>query len=96
LNDVVLAICAGALRRQYARDKTALAKAMIGAVPVSLRARRHHAGELCLDDAGGARHQHRQPASHGAIVAASTRAKMLTGSMKARYPPTCPRSAFPG
>jgi hypothetical protein len=38
LNDVVLATCAGALRRWYAKDKAVLAKDMIGAVPASLRA----------------------------------------------------------
>ncbi|MBC7622444.1 MAG: wax ester/triacylglycerol synthase family O-acyltransferase [Aeromicrobium sp.] len=38
LNEVVLATCAGALRRYFANDKSALAKAMVGAVPASLRA----------------------------------------------------------
>jgi WS/DGAT/MGAT family acyltransferase len=38
LNEVVLATCAGALRRYFANDKAALAKAMVGAVPASLRA----------------------------------------------------------
>ena len=53
LNDVVLAMCAGALRRQFAGNKAALAKAMIGAVPASLRAPGDtHAGQLRHDDAG--------------------------------------------
>ena len=38
LNEVVLATCAGALRRYFANDKAALAKAMVSAVPASLRA----------------------------------------------------------
>ncbi len=38
LNDVVLATCAGALRRYFAHDKKVLAKPMVGAVPASLRA----------------------------------------------------------
>jgi diacylglycerol O-acyltransferase / wax synthase len=38
LNDIVLATCAGALRRYFASDKSALTKAMVGAVPASLRA----------------------------------------------------------
>ena len=37
LNDIVLAVCAGALRRYFARSKTSLAKSMVGAVPASLR-----------------------------------------------------------
>jgi diacylglycerol O-acyltransferase / wax synthase len=38
LNEVVLATCAGALRRYFATDKAALSKAMVSAVPASLRA----------------------------------------------------------
>ena len=38
VNDIILAICAGALRRYFAGDKVALAKSMMGAVPASLRA----------------------------------------------------------
>jgi hypothetical protein len=38
LNEIVLATCAGALRRYFAKDKAALAKAMVSAVPASLRA----------------------------------------------------------
>jgi len=38
LNEVVLATCAGALRRYFANDRAALTKAMISAVPASLRA----------------------------------------------------------
>ncbi len=38
VNDIILAICAGALRRYFAGDKAALAKSMMGAVPASLRA----------------------------------------------------------
>ena len=38
LNEVVLATCAGALRRYFANDKAVLAKAMVAAVPASLRA----------------------------------------------------------
>ncbi len=38
LNDAVLAICAGALRRHFAKDKATLGKAMVAAVPLSLRA----------------------------------------------------------
>jgi len=38
LNDVVLATVASALRRYFAKDKSILAKAMVGAVPASLRA----------------------------------------------------------
>ncbi|MFN7220159.1 MAG: WS/DGAT/MGAT family O-acyltransferase [Burkholderiales bacterium] len=38
LNEIVLATCAGALRRYFASNKAALTEAMVGAVPASLRA----------------------------------------------------------
>ncbi len=37
VNDIILATCAGALRRYFAGNQTALAKSMVGAVPASLR-----------------------------------------------------------
>lgn len=38
VNDIILATCAGALRRYFSGNKAALAKSMVAAVPASLRA----------------------------------------------------------
>jgi WS/DGAT/MGAT family acyltransferase len=97
LNDVVLAICAGALRRYFAKDKAALAKAMIGAVPVSLRAPGDATQanlvsmmlvSLATDVADPVKRM-------AAIVAASMRAKMLTGGMKGAIPTDMPSLGIP-
>jgi WS/DGAT/MGAT family acyltransferase len=97
LNDVVLATCAEALRLQFKGDKAALAKAMVAAVPVSLRA---------PGDTGPANNvsmmfvsiatQVADPGKRmAAIVAASTRAKTLTGSMKGAIPTDMPSLGIP-
>jgi WS/DGAT/MGAT family acyltransferase len=97
LNDVVLAICAGALVRQFARDKAALAKAMIGAVPVSLRAPGDttQANYVSMMLVGLATNIANPAKRMAAIVAASTRAKMLTGSMKGAIPTDMPSLGIP-
>ena len=97
LNDVVLATCAGALRRQFRGDKAALAKPMVGAIPVSLRvagdtSQANHVSmmlvALATDIADPAERM-------AAIVAASTRAKTLTGSMKGAIPTDMPSLGIP-
>ena len=97
LNDVVLAICATALRKQFARDKGALAKAMIGAVPVSLRAPgdTSQANYVSMMLVSLATHIADPRKRMAAIVAASTRAKMLTGSMKGASPTDAPSLGIP-
>ena len=97
LNDVVLAICAAALRKHFARDKAALAKAMIGAVPVSLRAPgdTSQANYVSMMLVSLATHIADPRKRMAAIVAASTRAKMLTGSMKGAIPTDAPSLGIP-
>lgn len=97
LNEVLLAICAGALRRHFAGDKAALAKAMIGAVPVSLRAPGDttQANYVSMMLVGLATHIADPRKRMAAIAAASTRAKMLAGSMKGAIPTDMPSLGIP-
>ncbi len=97
LNDAVLAICAGALRRHFARDKVALSKAMIAAVPVSLRAPgdTSQANHVSMMLVGIATNIADPVARMHAIRAASTRAKTLTGSMKGAIPTDMPSLGIP-
>jgi diacylglycerol O-acyltransferase / wax synthase len=97
LNDVVLALCAGALRRQFAGDRKALAKAMIGAVPVSLRAPGDttQANYVSMMLVSLATHIADPAKRMEAIRAASTRAKTLTGSMKGAIPTDMPSLGIP-
>ena len=84
LNDVILATVSGALRRFYADDKTMLSKAMIGAVPASLRtpgdtSQSNQVTMMLINMATNIA----DPAKRiAAIRASSAGAKMLTGSMK--------------
>ncbi len=88
LNDVVLAVVAGALRRLFAGDKAALAKSMVGAVPLSLRAPGDTTQENQVSMMLVALATHIADPSKriAAIRAASTRAKTLAGSMKGAIP----------
>jgi len=97
LNDVVLATCAGALRRHFKDDRAALAKAMIGAVPVSLRApgdttQANYVSMMLVSLATNIADPVKRMA---AIVAASSRAKTLTGSMKGAIPTDMPSLGVP-
>jgi WS/DGAT/MGAT family acyltransferase len=97
LNDVVLATCAGALRRHFAADKASLAKAMIGAVPATLRA----AGDTTASNyvtmmfVSLATNVADPVKRLAAIMAASARAKMLTGSLKGAIPTDLPSLGIP-
>ncbi|MDQ3025666.1 MAG: wax ester/triacylglycerol synthase family O-acyltransferase [Pseudomonadota bacterium] len=97
LNDVVLATCAGALRRHFKSDKGALAKAMVGAIPVSLRApgdttQANYVSMMLVSLATNVADPAKRMA---AICAASTRAKTLTGSMKGAIPTDMPSLGIP-
>lgn len=97
LNDAVLAACAGALRRQFARDRAALAKSMIAAVPLSLRAPgdTSAANQVSMMLVALAT-QLADPRSRiAAIVAASGRAKLLAGSVKGAIPTDLPSLGLP-
>ncbi len=84
LNDVVLATCAGALRRFFAHDKAVLAKSMVGAVPASLRAagdttQNNQVTMMLINLATNIADPVKRMA---AIRASSQSAKMVTGAMK--------------
>jgi diacylglycerol O-acyltransferase / wax synthase len=97
LNDVVLAIVAGAMRKGLAGDKTLLSKAMIAAVPASLRA----PGDTTSNNQVtmmlvGIATQIADPVKRlAAIHAASNKAKLLTGSMKSVIPTDLPSLGVP-
>ncbi len=96
LNDVVLAICAGALRRQFAGNKAALARAMVGAVPASLRAPGDTKANSVTMMLVPLATNIADPAKRmAAIHVASTRAKMLTGSLKSAIPTDMPSLGVP-
>ncbi|MBI3716920.1 MAG: wax ester/triacylglycerol synthase family O-acyltransferase [Betaproteobacteria bacterium] len=84
LNDIVLATCAGALRRYFAKSPATLAKAMVGAVPASLRApgdttANNQVTMMLIDLAT----QMKDPIKRlAAIHRSSQSAKMTTGAMK--------------
>jgi diacylglycerol O-acyltransferase / wax synthase len=97
LNDAVLAICAGALRRHFAKDKVAHGKALVAAVPLSLRA----PGEATQENQVsmmliGLATQIADPAKRmAAIVAGSARAKQVAGGMKGAIPTDLPSLGIP-
>jgi WS/DGAT/MGAT family acyltransferase len=97
LNDAVLATVAGALRREFAKEPEALAEAMIGAVPLSLRAPGDTAAAnqvsmmlvaLATQVADPAKRMR-------AIIEASGRAKTLAGSVKGAIPTDLPSLGIP-
>ena len=97
LNDIVLAICAGALRRYFASNKSALAKAMIGGVPVSLRvpgdtSQGNQVTMMLITMATNIADPKKRLAS---IIAASTKAKAMTGGMKSLIPTDLPSLGIP-
>jgi len=89
--------CAGALRSQFAGDKAALAKAMIGAVPASLRAPGDttQANYVTMMRVALATNIGNPVKRLNTIAAASTRAKMITGSMKNAIPTDLPSLGVP-
>jgi diacylglycerol O-acyltransferase len=97
LNDAVLAICSGALRRYMAGKRGMLAKPMIAAVPVSLRAPGDTtaANSVSMMFVGLATHMVDVRKRMEAIVKASTQAKRLSGSMRAAIPTDLPSLGLP-
>ncbi|MBI3715265.1 MAG: wax ester/triacylglycerol synthase family O-acyltransferase [Betaproteobacteria bacterium] len=84
LNDIVLATCAGALRRYFAKNPAVLAKSMVGAVPASLRApgdttQNNQVTMMLIDLATNQKDPLKRLA---AITKSSLSAKMTTGAMK--------------
>jgi len=93
----VLATCAGALRRHFAGNKGALAKAMIGAVPATLRAPGDTTASnyVTMMFVGLATNVADPVKRLKAIKTASARAKMLTGSLKGAIPTDLPSLGIP-
>ena len=97
LNDVVLALCSGALRGYFGDDKKMLAKTMIGAVPASLRnpgdtTSSNQVTMMLITLATNLADPAKRMA---AIVAGSTKAKMLTQGMKNIIPTDLPSLGVP-
>ena len=97
LNDIVLAVCAGALRKYFAGNKAVLAKAMIGGVPASLRvpgdtSQSNQVTMMLINMATNIADPKKRLA---AIIAASTKAKTLTGGMKSLIPTDFPSLGIP-
>jgi len=94
---VVLATVAGALRLLFAGDKAVLSKSMVGAVPLSLRAPGDTTQEnqVSMMLVSLATHIADPVKRMAAIRAASTRAKMLAGSMKGAIPTDLPSLGIP-
>ncbi len=97
LNDIVLAVCAGALRRYFAGNKAALAKEMIGGVPASLRVPgdTSQSNQVTMMLISMATHIADPRKRLAAIVAATTKAKALTGGMKNLIPTDLPSLGIP-
>lgn len=97
LNDIVLAVCAGALRRYFAGNKSVLAKAMIGGVPASLRVPGDSSlgNQVTMMLVNMATNIADPGKRLAAIVKASTKAKLLTGSMKNLIPMDLPSLGIP-
>ena len=97
LNDVVLAVVSGALRKAYAGKRTLLSKHMIGAVPASLRAagdgEQNNQVTMMLVSLASAEADpvKRLKAIHGA----ANRAKMMTGGLKSVIPTDLPSLGVP-
>lgn len=97
LNDIVLAVCAGALRRYFASNKSALAKSMIGGVPASLRAPgdTSQSNQVTMMLVSMATNIADPVKRLAAIIKASSKAKMLTTNMKSVIPTDLPSLGVP-
>jgi len=90
-------VCAGALRRYFAGNKEALAKAMIAGVPASLRVPgdTSQSNQVTMMLVNMATHIADPRKRLAAIIKASTKAKSLTGSMKSLIPMDLPSLGIP-
>ncbi len=97
LNDIVMAQCAGALRRYFAKQPAALAKSMVAGIPVSLRtpgdASQSNQVTMMLVSLGT--HLADPKKRFAAMLKSSQNAKMLTGTMKSVVPTDLPSLGIP-
>jgi hypothetical protein len=97
LNDIVMAQCAGALRRYFAKQPNVLAKSMVAGIPVSLRTpgdtSQSNQVTMMLVQLGT---QIADPKKRlAAILKSSAKAKALTGTMKSVVPTDLPSLGIP-
>ena len=97
LNDIVMAVVAGALRRYFAKDAKVLAKPMIGAIPVSLRAHgdTSQSNQVTMMLVNMATQIADPEKRLAAIIAASKKSKAITGTMKNVMPMDMPSLGIP-
>ena len=97
LNDIVMAVVAGALRRYFARDSKVLAKAMVGAIPVSLRSPgdKSQSNQVTMMLVNMATNIADPKKRLVAIIAASNKSKAITGTMKSVMPTDMPSLGLP-
>ncbi len=97
LNDIVMAVVASAMRRYFANDTKVLSKAMVGAIPVSLRAPgdTSQSNQVTMMLVNMATQIADPKMRLMAIIAASNRSKALTGTMKSAMPMDMPSLGIP-
>lgn len=97
LNDIVMAVVAGALRRYFANDAKVLSTAMMGAIPVSLRTPgdTSQSNQVTMMLVNMATQIVDPKKRLLAIIAASNRSKALTGTMKSAVPMDMPSLGIP-
>ncbi|MBL8512944.1 MAG: wax ester/triacylglycerol synthase family O-acyltransferase [Betaproteobacteria bacterium] len=97
LNDIVMAQCAGALRRYFAKQPAALAKSMVAGIPVSLRTPgdTSQSNQVTMMLVSLGTHLADEKKRFAAMRKSSEKAKMLTGSMKSVVPTDLPSLGIP-
>lgn len=97
LNDIVMAVVSGALRRYFEGDAKVLAKAMVGAIPVSLRAPgdKSQSNQVTMMLVNMATQIADPRKRLAAIINASTKAKALTSVTKSAIPMDMPSLGIP-
>ena len=97
LNDIVMAVVAGALRRYFADDKNVLAKPMIAAIPVSLRASgdKSQSNQVTMMLVNMATQIADPKKRLTAIIAASNKSKALTSATRSVMPMDLPSFGIP-
>ncbi|MBL8519906.1 MAG: wax ester/triacylglycerol synthase family O-acyltransferase [Betaproteobacteria bacterium] len=97
LNDIVMAQCAGALRRYFAKQPAALAKSMVAGIPVSLRTPgdTSQGNQVTMMLVSLGTHLADEKKRFAAMMKSALKAKMLTGTMKSVVPTDLPSLGIP-
>ena len=96
LNDIVLALCGGALRRYLAAHGGVPDKPLIATMPISLRRRQHRFLGAGHAQPGEPEYAHRRPGAAAAGHPRCGRRDNRWRGARGVIPPTSPRSARPG